>query len=263
MTEKQKQFILDNHTKYTCRELGRLLKIPHLKYYTDKLGIKFSRHYNNSNINQFKQVIDPTIAYFLGFLWADASLISRTKNNKKYYNGINLELVKEDSLELESFIKGKFIYNLSERKRINRRPQRTISISDSKLAEYLISHGFERKSFAFSESLLQTIDNKVIHYFWRGYLDGDGYIGKSSIQFSGNIDYEWSILINLLTELKIEKFSYRKYINQKTQHKFSAIIIPNKTHRKIFLEYVYQNYQNDKIGLKRKYKAYYNQFVGL
>lgn len=261
MTEEQKQFILENHSKYTRRELGRLLKISHIKYYTDKLGIQFSRYYNNSNINQFKQVTDPVIAYFLGFLWADGSLIYRTKGGKKYYHGISLELVKEDSIELESFIKEKFIYGISERKRINRRHQRTISISDSQFAEYLVSHGFDRKSFNFSSSLLQTIDSKILCYFWRGYSDGDGYVGKSSVQFSGNINFDWSILLDLLNELDVYKSAYRQYISPKTKNEFSSIRFCRKDDRERFLKFIYQNYQNDQIGLKRKYNSYYNQFI--
>jgi primase-polymerase (primpol)-like protein len=72
MTPLQLDFIKRHAKEYSTRDTSRILKINHntIWYQAKKHGIKFERFFDNSNLEQFKNIETPEIAYFLGFLWA-------------------------------------------------------------------------------------------------------------------------------------------------------------------------------------------------
>lgn len=256
ITTEQIEFIKLNHKTMTAREIGRKLNICNQKILREskKFGIIFNRCYDNSNIEQFKNITNPKIAYFLGFCWADSTINYREKDKNRPCS-IALELVKDDCDYVESVVKDLFKYSSYERQRPNRQPQKTIAIDDVRLAELLVKEmEFGEKSFKFPTNLLQRIPIALQHYFWRGLSDGDATF-KQYFSIGENYDFDWSVFIDLLSKLNINTHFMRKYINPKTKHKFSSIRLRLKESCDL-LDYFYSGYEKDSIGLPRKYQVY-------
>jgi hypothetical protein len=191
--------------------------------------------------------------YLLGLLWADGYVTG---------NKIGIELVEEDLSSLETLFKTFGTYTIRRRSRKDRQPQMSITIQDGELATWLISLGFKEKSLTSAVNLLEKIEPKLKHYWFRGYFDGDGcfYYGANSVKqavLSGGYNQNFDFFISLLEELQI-KFEYKKFskenpktnrINSHSRIRFNGFYNIQK-----FGNYIYQNM--DGIGLKRKYSLY-------
>ncbi len=167
---------------------------------------------------------------------------------------IRIEIVKDDADVLRDIIKDRFIYSCHTRDRPDRRTQSSIIISDSKFSQYLLDNDFRLKSSRFTEKILNKIDEKIIHCFWRGFLDGDGHIARTYAEFSAPINFNWMVLKNLCRKLKVG-FSIIKYTSPTTGDQHSKFKINHKNYDSIkFLDYIYKDYNG--IGLPRKYNKY-------
>jgi hypothetical protein len=239
--EELQNYIIANHRNMTCREMGRHLNIDYqtIRYQANKIGIKFSRYYDNSKIEQWENITTPEIAYIFGFLWADGSI--RYSQHKA--SGVSIELQREDADHLEKIYKGCGIkYKIYHRNRKNRKPQKNLIINDVKLTNLLINkYSFDQKSKIFFD--LKKISG-LEKYFLLGFLDGDGYV-KYCLQFSGSYDFDWSNLIAYFRGIGISKYVIRRYIS-KLNHKSSSLTLLAKE-RNILLKIIYSP-----IGLQRK-----------
>src|SRR3990167_3548923 len=106
------EFIKNNHETMTARGMGKHLDIHYGKilYHAKKHNICFSKAFNNAKIEQFIDITDPVIAYFLGFLWADGSLSYKIRKERKTLPIIRIEIIKTDADELKKLINNKITF---------------------------------------------------------------------------------------------------------------------------------------------------------
>lgn len=190
-------------------------------------------------------------AYCLGFIWADGYLWS--KPSKHQYK-VMIEIIKTDyDILLPIFLlyhKGGTTY----RHRPNRQPQGRFEFSHKKHFEQLVQWGYLSKSI--QSPSLNHIPKNVLHYWWRGYIDGDGCYYKHSTnslkQFTIGSSYEqdWSTTQDWLRLLHV-KYSVSRRIHSNS--KSSIIRVCSKKGITSIFEYVYPNRIFDGIGLRRKY----------
>jgi hypothetical protein len=188
--------------------------------------------------------------YYLGFLWADGSV---------YRNGIRLELIESDSIELiDYFNKIDFIkFNTYKRMRKGCNPQMSIYFCNSKIYDKFFSLYFKDKSTLSPKELLKAIPSEFVNYFYLGLIDGDGcfYISKDkkSTQFSISSSYQqdWTHIEDLFYLLDIKKYGINRRINKQNTNSQSSIRITNYNDILKLSNYLYPN--GYELGLKRKY----------
>ncbi len=130
------------------------------------------------NENAFLDVKDPECAYFYGWLLTDGNITKR-----EYGYQVSIELNVKDIKVLESL--SNYIGNgcsVKTRDRFDKRTENTYymcsySFSQSFITERLITLGLEPK-----KSLRESCPDEFLHNrdFWRGVLEGDGYLSKLS-----------------------------------------------------------------------------------
>ena len=202
--------------------------------------------------SQFITIKTPEIAYILGLLWADGTI-----RQHKYENTIALECQLEDiKIFLPIFLstgKWKCYY----RNRINRKPQGCIRTNNKPLVNFLKDNDYNAKSIESAYKILSKIPVNLKHYWFRGFLDGDGCITKDGrIEFSSSINQKWDFITLLFDSMNI-KYKTRiltRIVKGKT-HSASSIRLSKKNSIP-FSKYIYQNYEYDNIGLQRKYNRY-------
>lgn len=128
------------------------------------------------NENAFLDVKDPECAYFYGWLLTDGNITKR-----EYGHQVSIELNIKDIKVLESL--SNYIGNgcsVKTRDRFDKRTENTYhmcsySFSQSFITERLITLGLEPK-----KSLRENCPEEFLYNrdFWRGVLEGDGYLSK-------------------------------------------------------------------------------------
>jgi hypothetical protein len=211
-------------------------QIAQLKYQSERPDDTF-----NVNIEQFLNIKKPEIAYLLGFLWADGYII-RTE--------IRLEIIKDDMENIKPILDSIGTWTYSERQRKNWKVISRATTSNKRLIEFLKSHDYNIKSKTSADKILSKIPNELKHYFFRGLIDGDGFIDSSRIRtsISSNLEQDWSYINNLCYKLNIKGNNYKF----KNKYSYSTIEF-NGINAIKFCDYIY----NDKFfGLNRKYNKY-------
>lgn len=130
------------------------------------------------NENYFEKIDTPNKAYFLGFMYADGNVNSKT-------NAINISLQERDGYILEKFkmdLESEHKIYLKEIKggfKCGR--QHGFTFAREKMKKDLIKLGCHpRKTWDLKfPSFLQVPENLIFHFI-RGFFDGDGTIGQSS-----------------------------------------------------------------------------------
>ena len=241
-----------------CSDILNISKSK-IKFRARKLGLKMSRasrgFKTHINLQQFINISNPKVAYLLGYLWADGYI---TKGK------VILCLAKPDADSLKPLLNnlGTWYYADSKIKRATHLMTQSCMF-DKDFTNFLLNLNFKEKSLVSPKDLLRLIPKYLQHYFWRGYLDGDGcftyspgQIKKSKffIQFAGSFNQDWTFLKNFC-EFNQMKYSISKqsYINKKSLklNSCSKFNINNKQNMYNFLKYVY-NGNLETIGLKRK-----------
>ena len=196
------------------------------------------------DINKLKYVNDPKSAYILGLLWADGWI-----TNKNSYS-IDIKLVTKDFDEIEWIFNSigtwkKYQYHPKGRQRITH-----LRASGKSIVDYLISIGYESKSYLSANMVLNTIPENLHRYWWRGYLDGDGHIKKKSylISFCSGYEQDWSFLP--------KSFPFKIIKTQTEKGSYSKAILSQKINVIKFGSFLYNNAENDKIFLPRKYHSF-------
>jgi hypothetical protein len=194
--------------------------------------------------------------YILGFLWADGYL-----NGRDIKRNLQCEILYKDFINLESVFDkvgkwGKFKRQASIKNGVSRQARISLTISDTKLIQKLISNfDFDKKNHICPTKLLNKIPKKKQYLFYRGYIDGDGcfYITDKAKHFfiCSTYNQDWSHIESLFTNLKIEHYKIKKYIS-KLGHKDSRIRISSLDAIEKIAQYLYQDRLD--IGLKRKYE---------
>jgi hypothetical protein len=202
------------------------------------------------NYNLFTKNYTPESVYILGLIWADGYINKKT-------NAISIECVKDDIDIFYPIFQKTGNFNLYYRNRENRKPQGIINCSSYYLSQFLKTNDYSNKSELSPIKILSLIPFELKHYFFRGWVDGDGcfYYNKKlhlmEFIMSGTYNQDWSSLIILCEELSI---NYKiTNITTKKGHQHSRFLIKKKKDIVKFGNYIYQK---DMFGLKRKYDKF-------
>lgn len=279
-TEDKLNLLIENYSKFGLKHCVDLLKLKSsqisakvglLKLKLNK-GVKsnicIQMHVNNGG-KIYKNFAENFIfcktkyhAYLLGFLWADGHLGD--------YHKIGCNIRKDDGILLKNIFFKTGDWRLYERKGYrNSKDQLSFEISNSILYNYLKSNDYYSKSTNSACKILSNIPEKFKHYWFRGLLDGDGYIDEFLVGICSSYDQNWNYMIKLCKKLDIQyKIRREKWFNKKYNkiNRCSKIRIMkgiksrNDISAKVFLDYIYKGYNIDNIGLSRKYKLYVEYF---
>lgn len=252
-------FILDNYESYGSK---------YCSMYMDKttesicnkarsLGLvrkKLNKHPSVQKINpcQFWDIVSKEVAYFLGYFWADGSLIRQERKNCNAHK-IQMEIVSEDFQSIKDVIMSLGKWAVQTRKRKESWKETTIISTNSiDIYKFLFDHDFKSKSFSEPTKILEKIPANLHCCFWRGFFDGDGCLWFNEkykrIEFSSTFNYKWTELSSLCCNLSISSFHIYEYKNKTKGHQASKFVIYNK---KDILILIYYLLQSD-IGLQRK-----------
>jgi hypothetical protein len=282
-TKEEIQFILSNYTKEGIRFCSNYLNRTNrsVQKKASKLGLKVDdetvrslrsstvksswekRNDSQKNLNKVLNVSisdiynSPTFLYILGYIWGDGHIhnggISKT-------NSLTLEIVKEDGLDIYDKMLSVINWNISYRKRNNRKEQICFTICNRILIEFLVSLDFHKKSYSYP-IILDKLNFDMRRYFYLGLSDADGCFYYNKKQYctqytiSSTYEQDWKHITDIFEYLNIDyKIKKIENVNKNGNiHLHSLVLISNKKGVLKFGDYLYSD---DFIGLKRKYEKY-------
>jgi hypothetical protein len=276
------EFILQNYEKMGIRYCAEFLnrtnrsvqkKASTLNLKVDKetilslrkTTVKKSWVNRNDSFNNLKKILNipienikesPDFLYVLGYIWGDGHIHN---GGISCVNSVSLEIVKEDGLDIYDKMNSVINWNISYRKRKNRKEKICFTINNRIFIEHLVSLNFNKKSFEYP-SFIDDISYEMKRYFYLGLSDADGcfYFKKSSCyqySISSTIDQNWKHMTNILDHLDI-KYSIKKIEKIRKNgniNRHSVVVISNKIDVIKYGDYLYGA---DFIGLNRKYNKY-------
>jgi hypothetical protein len=248
-TKEKIGFLVENYPtkggRFCADELN--LSIKQIGSKVQKLNLVKDRPID---LNDFVRVVKPEISYVLGLLWADGHV--------KIPYEINLECVSDDMVFFEPIFNSIGKWCKYERER-GHRPQTKLYLSDKNLVKFLLDNDYGNKSHKSPTKIIDKIPKELRHYFFRGFLDGDGCFYHNpkqyarEVSFSGSYEQDWSDMLNLCEELEIKK---HKVYRRKNKHgSQSSFRITNKDGITKMGEYIYSGKQ---FGLHRKLEKFNN-----
>jgi DNA-binding transcriptional regulator WhiA len=199
------------------------------------------------NENAFETIDNHNAAYWLGFLMADGS-VSKSRNR------ISIRLAEKDRHHLESL--HKFLKYNKKVYRINNKIKNGIyvccstNIDSGKIKQDLINLGCvpnKTKIIRFPE-----IDSEFHFSFLRGYFDGDGYIGRNSVNKQLRIEFVGTESMMTSIQKLLQVKPQPKY--KKSKDIYRLVICGNKQCMRI----ADQLYQDGDFYLERKKRVFYN-----
>lgn len=156
-----------------------------------------SKHQNKGNglklFSSFMLEPNPTSAYLLGYLWADAYI----KTRKGIPEEVILEVVEEDAKYLIPLFQSLGSISTSARQRPNRQPQTTIRLASPILASVLIDLGLCKGRLDCS-NVAESLPVSLRRFFVLGVSDGDGciYVSKdrkvNQFSISACLKQDWT-----------------------------------------------------------------------
>lgn len=161
------------------------------------------------NESFFEEIDTPEKAYWLGFISADGG-INIPGFGRETGHVLCINLKQDDSTHLDALQqalcrKGPIYHTCVAGHRVSR-----LQIGSAKMVQDLISHGVSpRKSLS-----LKPWDGSIelMRHYWRGLVDGDGYIGKSIKRtVQGRIYPAWRIS---LVGTKDVLESFRQFVSE-------------------------------------------------
>ena len=235
-----KKYRVSNKTIYS------ILKLRNVKL------LDYGEHSKIYTLNEhYFDVIDTyNKAYILGFLYADGCnteksiTLSLKSCDKHILESINNELSSNRPLKLLQY----------SQKNNNWSDQYELSITNKYMAMQLSKLGMVK-----NKSLVLTfpewIDDKLIPSFLRGYMDGDGTIGRYECRISFiSTEQFWKKAAEFLNnKLGIHCGVYKCKKDSTTTTRMMQIAGRNQV--KKFLDYIYEDAE---LFLKRKYEIYQN-----
>ncbi len=188
--EKTEEIIAKYQTgNYSCGSLQEIYGIKRQTIYSllrrnnILLTSDLSRHKRYTlNENAFSNLNSQESLYFLGFLYADGTLLEKTNNVKIY-------LQEPDVHILESFKKflDKPLY-LRRKSKENHQNMRGLDIYSATIFQDLTRYGLMQNK-TFKLTFPDFIPDDVLHHFVRGVLDGDGTISVHGANILGTLEF--------------------------------------------------------------------------
>lgn len=241
-----------------------------LSKYLKEKGIEIKRHLCKFNNTIFDIIDTEEKAYWLGFLYADGYLAS-----KSYQVGLDLSLKDIDHLkkfnEFMNYDKGLNVYETHQfgSKDNKNKDGKILYIVRTVLTNEHLWNSLYKLGCVPNKSLILTFpdesifsDKKLIYDFIRGYFDGDGTLGVYQ-HSNKNKNLEESLMFvgtkNFLEG--VEKYLGKGYIMQKpncNKATYRLSYSTSKANKAAELMY-----KNSNIYLDRKYNIYINDFAAL
>lgn len=203
--------------------------------------IKNSSRKYQCDFNYFNKIDTDDKAYWLGYLYADASILSCKKKKELRLKIKDIEILQKFNLSLKSN------YPIKHEKGTN---CHFICIGSKVLVKDLINQGCMPK-----KSLILKFPNNLspclYSHFIRGYFDGDGCISFQPLKYQkclnmiGTLDITVMIR-NILLEYGVKSISLKKYKNKNVYY---YLICQNFKDILKIHEYLYRN---SSIFLERK-----------
>ena len=265
LNQKQKDFILENYKNgksinFIAKEVG--ISWDTVKRFLLKEEISLNKNLNQFQKEQdlsslFEKVDNCETAYWLGFLYADGSIRSGSRNE------ISLDLKEEDLETIKAF--QSFCNNKNNiREHIIKRNGKEFksyvsSFSNKKVKENLIKLGCTpKKRLTLEFPSEEQVPQEFLYDFMRGYFDGDGY-GRYDLE-----KHKYDIVI-LGTENFLKGAAVRLEISdivkiQSTNTKVFSLTFYGKENVYNFLKNLYDN---DRIALNRKKQIFLQAQSGL
>lgn len=181
-------------------------------------------------------------AYFLGFVFADGSLLKR--NNAT----LRIVLNNKDKILLKRFAKWlKFEGTITD----DGRGCCQLACTSYHFAKHLKSYGIiNNKTYNDNDlTFLNNFSNKLFWSWLHGYSDGDGYIGKKHWSLTA-IDNTFEAVREILENRNIAFDNAYPRLNNKTNRTTWEMHF----HKQKCLKYLPLLYQNEFKGLDRKYQ---------
>jgi hypothetical protein len=266
ITEKQIEFIKINYpnkgSKYCVENLN--LSKSTISTIARRIGVRVNEDVKIKNmskeiidINDYLSIDDPKIAYILGLIWTDGTVIF--SNNKSKTPIIKHTCVEYDSLSSDIIFKSLNWRNFKSNndRSIGKNRMSTNWISNRELGEYLIKNGYRDKN---NGTFIYSSFDKYISHFLRGIFDGDGCITisesnlkykQTAIYFSSSSNQNWDYLCHILDKIHV-KYKIRKNIDKLGES--SQIYINESVSIYNLCEFMYKDSTN--IRLERKYNKY-------
>jgi predicted DNA-binding protein YlxM (UPF0122 family) len=239
------------YEKYTPEEIGKKFNVSDntIRYSIKRQGGElrnFTQSITKYNFNHdfFEKIDTEAKAYFLGFWLADGNV---------WNNKVQMSLHPKDSYIMESFVKhidGNNVIHFYKYKRDSSR----LSITSKKMVDDLIDKGIvPNKTFELNK--MPDIQDNLEKHFWRGVLDGDGWVL--------NTQKNKMIETGICNKQKIAMEYFKKFLEKhdispcKIQYANQSVYRIWLTARRAikFLNLIYEGSSPD-LRLKRKYNNY-------
>lgn len=206
-----------------------------------------------NNYSQFFNCKTPEFCYLLGYLWADGHLTGKK---------VELSIIKKDGIVVKKILDTIGIHYSLHKKRskidkygIKRQAIFTFYFGMN-LHDLLFSLGYKNKSFISHQKIMEFIPKENLHYWLRGYFDGDGcfyydqknHKGQASI--TSSYEQDWSFLADFLKNKNIIA-KIKRTLGKKGKN--SVIRFCGRNQIKVFGDYLYQG---KSFGLDRKYQKW-------
>lgn len=258
LTDAHKAYIKIHAPTVTAYQIGKTLGINSsvvrghiLRCGLRCAGVQCNRK-NDVDLSLFEKLDNPVMAYLMGYLWADGS---RHAEHKGVYYTLAIEVLYDDGVYLESLMRPLLPIRTHSRERPGRRKQLTIQINSRALIKLLDEcYRFDTKSVSSPTELLAAMSPDMRWLFLRGYLDGDGHIGRSGhIEWCGDYTLTWDWLTTICQEVGVPYKVRRRAVRGS---KFSSFIISKQQHGLTLLQRIYASYPTDRLGLSRKHQRF-------
>lgn len=254
-TQEELDILISKYSAYGRKGLEPLLPNRTRQGIGDKaikLGLVCSKearcehNFNHLDISQFTESKTPKSVYVLGLLWADGHLCKVKPRRARY---ISISLVSTDFSEVKPIFESTAEWKFYHREqRGHSKPATTGVLTDRRMHDFLLVNDYQIKSITTPTKILSTIPEDLVHYFWRGYFDGDGNIDakKHSVTMAGSLNQDWTDYAALLNRLEIR----HKVSRWESNHGNSSDVRFYSMSQIVrFSQYIYQGEQ---FGLVRK-----------
>lgn len=254
-TEEEKTWLRLNRDSHTIKQCSDVLKCTEdqIAYECQVLGIMKNIPFRYPKLkDSLCQLNSPEIAYVLGLIWADGHV----ENNPDAYK-VSFTLLKTDFENILDMLNktGEWIVKSSTRKCESRNSKEITKayVCSKEICHFFVENDYEIKSTTSPDKILSKIPENLRHYWWRGYFDGDGWMGKNRLSITSSKTQDWSFVHKLGDILQI-KFRVCVYLNGNGG--YSMVVLSNKKDRIRFCEYIYRDWDECDVGLKRKRNAF-------
>ena len=187
-------------------------------------------------------------AYIMGLLYADGY-------NDTSRNSVNLSLKESDKQILEDItkiIQPEKPLQFVKVNKDNCENHYRLVMANRHISQKIAEYGCI-KAKTFSVEFPNWLDEELQSHFIRGYIDGDGWIGKKSICIVGTEKF-----LDKISEICYSKFGFNTYKRKRHKHRNHNIFMLDFSGRKKCSQFLDWIYKDAMIFLERKKNASLN-----